>query len=156
HWLVVDMGTSHPVGGFRYLPRQDGSSNGRIAGYRFYVSTNGVNWGTPVAEGTFANNSAEKTVTFGALPSNQPPVVTNPGNQSSVVGASVNLAIGASDPNGDTLSYSATGLPAGLSINAGTGVIYRPAAYHAARSEPRRRKLLMRRVVDFASEAAAV
>jgi hypothetical protein len=33
---------------------------------------------------------------------------------------------------------------------------YRPAAYHAARSEPRRRKILMRRVVDFASEAAAV
>jgi hypothetical protein len=55
--------------------------------------------------------------------SNQPPMVTNPGNQSSVVGANVNLAIGASDPNGDTLSYSATGLPAGLSINAGTGVI---------------------------------
>jgi F5/8 type C domain-containing protein len=64
------MGTSYPVGGFRYLPRQDGSSNGRIAGYRFYVSANGVNWGTPVAQGTFANNSTEKTVTFGAAPPN--------------------------------------------------------------------------------------
>ncbi|MGH8882713.1 MAG: discoidin domain-containing protein, partial [Stackebrandtia sp.] len=81
HWLVVDMGTGHPVGGFRYLPRQDGSSNGRIAGYKFYVSANGVNWGAPVAQGTFANNSTEKTVTFGAPPSNQPPVVTSPGNQ---------------------------------------------------------------------------
>ena len=55
--------------------------------------------------------------------SNLPLVVTNPGNQTSVVGTNVNLAIGASDPNGNTLSYSATGLPAGLSINAGTGVI---------------------------------
>jgi hypothetical protein len=45
HWLVVDMGTSHPLGGFRYLPRQDGSPNGRIAGYKFYVSADGVNWG---------------------------------------------------------------------------------------------------------------
>jgi hypothetical protein len=70
HWLVVDMGTSYPVGGFRYLPRQDGSSNGRIGGYRFYGSTDGVNWGTPVAQGTFANNSTEKTVTFGAAPPN--------------------------------------------------------------------------------------
>jgi Ca2+-binding RTX toxin-like protein len=55
--------------------------------------------------------------------SNQPPVVTNPGNQTSVVGTNVNLAVSASDPNGDTLSYSSTGLPAGLSINAGTGVV---------------------------------
>ena len=54
---------------------------------------------------------------------NQPPVVTNPGNQTGVVGAIVNLPISASDPNGNTLSYSATGLPAGLSINAATGVV---------------------------------
>ena len=74
-----------------------------------------------MAQGTFANTPAEKTVTFAAPPSNQPPVVTNPGNQTSVVGTNVNLAIGASDPNGDTLSYSATGLPVGLSINAGIG-----------------------------------
>ena len=38
-----------------------------------------------------------------------PPVVTNPGNQTSAVGAIVNLPISASDPNGNTLSYSATG-----------------------------------------------
>jgi CSLREA domain-containing protein len=56
-------------------------------------------------------------------PSNQPPVVANPGNQTGVVGANVNLAISVSDPNGDTLSYNATSLPAGLSINAGTGVV---------------------------------
>jgi len=68
HWLVVDMGRSHPVGGFRYLPRQDGSSSGRIARYKFYVSANGVNWGRPVAHGTFANNKSAKTVTFGAAP----------------------------------------------------------------------------------------
>ncbi|MGH8576287.1 MAG: calcium-binding protein, partial [Gammaproteobacteria bacterium] len=51
------------------------------------------------------------------------PVVTNPGNQTGVVGANVNLTISASDPDGNTFNYSATGLPAGLSINTVTGVV---------------------------------
>ncbi|GAA4487733.1 M4 family metallopeptidase [Actinoallomurus oryzae] len=51
------------------------------------------------------------------------PSVTNPGNQTSTVGTAVSLQIQASDPNGQTLTYSATGLPAGLSINASTGLI---------------------------------
>jgi len=50
--------------------------------------------------------------------------VTNPGSQSARAGVPVNLAIQASDSaSGQTLTYSATGLPAGLTINAGTGVI---------------------------------
>ena len=49
--------------------------------------------------------------------------VTNPGNQSGGVGDSVSLPIQASDATGATLSYSATGLPAGLSIDPSTGVI---------------------------------
>ncbi len=50
--------------------------------------------------------------------------VTNPGNQSSTVGAAVSLQIQASDSgSGQTLTYSATGLPAGLSINSSSGVI---------------------------------
>lgn len=69
HWLIVNMGASYPVGGFRYLPRQDSSSNGRFRDYRFYVSADGVNWGAPVAQGAFANDKTEKTVIFGAPPS---------------------------------------------------------------------------------------
>jgi hypothetical protein len=50
--------------------------------------------------------------------------VTNPGNQTGTVGTPVNLQIHATDSAaGQTLTYSATGLPAGLSINAGTGAI---------------------------------
>ncbi len=61
----------------------------------------------------------------GAVPpaGNQSPIVANPGTQTAVVGANASLAIVASDPNGDTLSFSAAGLPAGLSIHAGTGVV---------------------------------
>jgi len=56
-------------------------------------------------------------------PPNQPPVVSNPGNRTGVVGTNANLAIIASDPDGGTLNYGAGNLPAGLSINTGTGVI---------------------------------
>jgi hypothetical protein len=50
--------------------------------------------------------------------------VTNPGSQASTVGTAVGLQISASDSaSGQTLTYSATGLPAGLSINSSTGLI---------------------------------
>jgi hypothetical protein len=50
--------------------------------------------------------------------------VTNPGAQSSAVGTAASLQVHASDSaSGQTLTYSATGLPAGLSINASTGLI---------------------------------
>jgi Malectin domain/Putative Ig domain len=50
--------------------------------------------------------------------------VTSPGAQSWIVGTAASLQIQASDSaSGQTLTYSATGLPAGLSINSGTGLI---------------------------------
>ncbi|MFJ8430217.1 M4 family metallopeptidase [Kitasatospora sp. NPDC094019] len=62
-------------------------------------------------------------VNVGTVPPNPGGVtVTSPGNQSTKIGTAVNLAIKASGGTAP-LSYSATGLPAGLSINASTGVI---------------------------------
>ncbi len=50
--------------------------------------------------------------------------VTNPGSQSGTVGTATSLQIQASDSaSGQTLTYSASGLPAGLSINASTGLV---------------------------------
>jgi hypothetical protein len=50
--------------------------------------------------------------------------VTNPGSQSSTVGTAASLQVSASDSaSGQTLSYSATGLPAGLSISSSSGLI---------------------------------
>jgi len=54
---------------------------------------------------------------------NSPPVVTNPGTRNNLAGDVVALQIVASDANNDPLTYSATGLPTGLSINANTGLI---------------------------------
>ncbi|MGW6917639.1 M4 family metallopeptidase [Kitasatospora sp. NPDC054939] len=62
-------------------------------------------------------------VNVGQLPPNPGGVtVTNPGNQTTKVGTAVNLAVQATGGTAP-LSYSATGLPAGLSINASTGAI---------------------------------
>ncbi|MFF1338477.1 putative Ig domain-containing protein [Streptomyces sp. NPDC058290] len=50
--------------------------------------------------------------------------VTNPGNRSSTVNTAASLQIQATDSaSGQTLTYSATGLPPGLAINASTGLI---------------------------------
>ena len=68
HTIIVDLHATYNVTGFRYLPRQDWgdgtAGNGGIAGYQFSVSTDGSNWGSLAASGTFANTDTEKTVPF--------------------------------------------------------------------------------------------
>ncbi|MCG7207001.1 S53 family peptidase [Streptomyces arenae] len=70
-------------------------------------------WGTPNGTTAFASGtSTGNTVT-----------VTNPGSQSTATGSSVSLQISATDSASATLTYSATGLPTGLSISSSTGLI---------------------------------
>jgi subtilase family serine protease len=49
--------------------------------------------------------------------------VTNPGGQTTTAGTAVSLQIHASDSDAGALTYSATGLPSGLSINSSTGLV---------------------------------
>ena len=42
HEIQIDLGGNYTIGGFRYLPRQDGGVNGGIAKYEFYVSADGL------------------------------------------------------------------------------------------------------------------
>ncbi len=56
-------------------------------------------------------------------PVNSAPTIAKPANQTSIVGKSVSLQIVGSDVDGDPLTYSASNLPAGLAINASTGLI---------------------------------
>ncbi|MEW1955667.1 putative Ig domain-containing protein [Terrabacter sp. NPDC080008] len=70
--------------------------------------TNGCDLSHPVVGGTSSN-----TVT-----------VTNPGNQSGTVGTAKSLQIQATDSaSGQSLTYSASSLPTGLSINSSTGLV---------------------------------
>jgi len=66
HEVQIDLGQSYNLDSFSYLPPQDGSINGRIARYEFYVSDSTGNWGTAVATGTFVNDATSKKVTFTA------------------------------------------------------------------------------------------
>ncbi|WP_051967467.1 M4 family metallopeptidase [Kitasatospora mediocidica] len=65
--------------------------------------------------------TAWAAVNVGSLPTGGVSV-SNPGNQSTAVGTAVSLQISASGGTG-ALTYSATGLPAGLSISSTTGKI---------------------------------
>jgi alpha-L-fucosidase len=70
HYITVDMGSSHRIAGFTYLPRQDGNPNGTVESYRFETSTDGANWTTNVASGSFANirnNPSLQMVTFAPI-----------------------------------------------------------------------------------------
>ncbi|WP_369389506.1 putative Ig domain-containing protein [Streptomyces sp. CG1] len=92
-------------------------SNGSCSPSYFCTAGTGYDgptgWGTPNGTAAFtAGSSSGNTVT-----------VSNPGSQSTTAGGSVSLQINATDSAGAALTYSASGLPAGLSINSSTGLI---------------------------------
>ena len=74
----------------------------------------------------------EVVVAWTVSNTNRTPIVINPGAQSDAEGDSISLTVSGSDPDGDTLSWSATGLPDGLSIDAGSGTISGTVGYTAA------------------------
>ena len=96
------------------------ASSGVISGTPSAAGSNSVS--VTVQDGRGGNATANFVWTIQA-PANLPPTVVTPTTQTSTQGQAVTVGISASDPNNDTLSYSAVGLPAGLSINAATGVI---------------------------------
>jgi hypothetical protein len=67
-----------------------------------------------------AGNTASDVLTVTV---NAPPTLASVANQSSVAGLSTTLQLVGSDPDGDTLSYSANGLPPGLAVAVSTGRI---------------------------------
>ena len=103
-------------------------------------------YGTYAEQATWSNDTNRCDITHaivgGGGGGGNTVTVTNPGNQTGTVGTATSLQITASDSaSGQTLTYSATGLPAGLSINSSTGLISGTptTAAHATRSRPRRR-----------------
>lgn len=63
---------------------------------------------------------------------NGAPVLTNPGNQANTENDYVSLQIAATDPDNDNLTFSASGLPSGLTIEPIGGAITGTVDYEAA------------------------
>ena len=107
-WTTI-YSTTTGTGGTQTL---NVSGSGRYI--RMYGTVRATQYGYSIYEfQVYSATSTGNTVT-----------VTNPGAQTSKVGTAASLQIQASDSaSGQTLTYSATGLPAGLSVNSSTGLI---------------------------------
>ncbi len=69
---------------------------------------------------TDGTDNASQTFTWRVQ---SPVTLTNPGNQSNNEGDTVSLSLTATDATGGTLTYAATVLPYGVSLNTSTGVL---------------------------------
>jgi len=67
HSITIDMKAARDISGLSYLPRQDGNPNGRIGEFSVTCSLDGVAYSTPVSVGTWADDAAEKVITFQPL-----------------------------------------------------------------------------------------
>src|SRR5207342_2197901 len=104
---------------------------GAISGTLSYSSAGPHPVTVTVSDGTLtASTSFSWTVTN----VNRAPVITAITDQTNAENAAISLAVTASDPDGDTLTYSATGLPPSLTINATTGAITGTLSYASAGS----------------------
>jgi hypothetical protein len=119
-WVIPGTTTSGAATGtFKLINRYSGlvlglsSTAGRLAETtptRSWTDTSGSTVGG-------ARSAGEQTLTL--TPTGSAPetvTVAGPGNQSGTVGTAVSLQLGANDSAGKALTFSATGLPAGLSI----------------------------------------
>jgi beta-glucosidase len=86
-------------------------------------ATSTGNYGIEVGDSN-ANLPLSGTLAVSATQLGQPVTLTNPGPQEGLAGQSTSVAVSAVDStSGQTLSYSATGLPAGVSISPTSGAL---------------------------------
>ncbi len=109
------------------------NQNGLISGTVSYsaAETNGGSYSVTVTATDSVGLSGTTTFAWTVTDTNRPPVVTRPANQQTAEAQAVSLTVAASDPDGDPFTFSASGLPAGLSISS-CGVISSTVDYSAA------------------------
>jgi ketosteroid isomerase-like protein len=96
------------------------------------LTTTSVGIYTVTATASDGRLSQSQAFTWTVTHANHPPTLTMPGNQTSAEAATVTLPLVASDLDGDALTYSATGLPPGLSVNPTSGLISGTLPYTTA------------------------
>ena len=91
-----------------------------MAGTLSFTSAGTYSVTATASDGSLSNS---QTFTWTVTNVNRAPTLTAPANQTSAENATVSLQLVASDPDGGALTYSATGLPPSLTVNAATGLI---------------------------------
>ena len=123
-YTIVDQGTdgdaSVVTGNLHYAPDLD-----FVGGDAFTYKANDTH---------VDSNTANVAVTVTAV--DDPPMVTDPGAQSSAEGDVISLQIAATDGDSPTLAYSALNLPEGLGIDPASGLISGTISFHAAANSP--------------------
>ncbi len=99
------------------------------------AETNGGNYTSSVTA-TDGSASDTKTFTWTVTDTNRAPALSAIADQSNAEGDVVSLQTSASDPDGDTVTYSASNLPTGLSINSSTGQITGTISFSAYQDAP--------------------
>jgi glucose/arabinose dehydrogenase/PKD repeat protein len=100
------------------------SAPNQTVGTTLYTFTGWSDGGAQSHVITAGSSSATYTASFTVSSTNGDPAFTpEPLDQVATEGEAVSFDLTAIDPNGDSVSFSASGLPAGLSLNAGTGRI---------------------------------
>jgi hypothetical protein len=107
------------------------AATGLISGTLSYTSAGSH---TVVVTATAGGASDSKTFTWTVTNTDRPPTLTNPGNRTNAENAAISLPLSATDPDGNALTYSATGLPPSLTVNATTGLISGTLSYSSAGS----------------------
>ncbi len=91
---------------------------------------------TVTATDDVTNLSANQSFNWTISAANVAPVLPTPGNQINSAGDTVSLQLSATDADGDALTYTATGLPPGLSLDPISGSIAGTLPNSAASSTP--------------------
>lgn len=113
------------------------SQTGLISGTVDPSATLGTPYTITVTATDDSNNlSVSQSFNWTINATNVAPVLANPGDQTNAAGDQVSLQLSATDPDGDALTHTATGLPAGLSFDPITGTIIGTLANSAASSTP--------------------
>ena len=90
------------------------------------VASSGLTSFSPTSRNTisaFVSSSSASCLADTTGSENQAPTITNPGTQSIQEGQTLSLQLQASDPDGNTITYSASNLPTGATIDGLSGVL---------------------------------
>jgi len=114
------------------------AASGVISGAISYAAASNSPYSVTVtaADDVIPPETDSQTFTWTVTDANRPPQIFSPGLQQGSEGEPVSLPVAASDPDGNSLAFTATGLPANLKMNKDSGVISGVFGYAAAANSP--------------------